>query len=75
MSFLNTNNVIEDSGEFEKSHNVSKEDLEKVLKSLNAEKYIELTNEEGKIGKSIEKRLIELTAEGNDYAQNGSPEF
>jgi len=46
---------------------VSKDDLDPVLKSLNAEDYLVL--------KVIEKKLIELTDEGLGYAKNGSPEF
>jgi hypothetical protein len=46
---------------------VSKDELDPVLKSLNAEDYLVL--------KVIEKKLIELTDEGLGYATNGSPEF
>ena len=37
------------------------------MKSLTSENYIVL--------EVIETKLIELTAEGSDYAKNGSPEF
>ena len=46
---------------------MSKDDLDPVLKSLNAEDYLVL--------KVIEKKLIELTDEGLGYANDGSPEF
>lgn len=59
--------MIEDSGDFSTSQNISKDELDPVLKSLTAENYIVLA--------VIERRSIELTAEGTEYAQKGSPEF
>ena len=47
--------------------NMSKEDMEPVLKSLLVDDYVKLD--------VIEKKLIELTDEGNSYAKDGSPEF
>jgi len=46
---------------------MSKEDMEPVLKSLLVDDYVKLD--------VIEKKLIELTDEGNSYAKDGSPEF
>lgn len=46
---------------------MSKDELDPVLKSLNAEDYLVL--------KVIERKLIELTEEGLGYAKDGSPEF
>ena len=60
LGFLNTNNVIQDSGEFSTSQNISKDELDPVLKSLTSENYIVL--------EVIETRFIELTDEGNNYA-------
>ena len=67
LNYLNTNNVILDTGDFSTAQNISKDDLDPVLKSLTSEDYIVL--------EVIERKLIELTDEGNDYAKNGSPEF
>ena len=41
--------------------------MEPVLKSLLVDDYVKLD--------VIEKKLIELTDEGNSYAKDGSPEF
>ena len=46
---------------------MSKEDMEPVLKSLLVDDYVKL--------EVLEKKLIELTDEGNSYAKDGSPEF
>ena len=67
LGFLGENSVIENTESFQTEKNVSKDTLEPVLKSLEAEDYIKLT--------VIEKKLIELTEEGEGYAKNGSPEF
>ena len=67
LGYLSKNDKIENTEEFCAKNGVSKDDIDPVLKSLNAEDYVVL--------KVIEKKLIELTEEGLGYAQNGSPEF
>jgi DNA-binding MarR family transcriptional regulator len=56
-------NTIDLANELKISH----ADLDKVLKSLLVDEYIKL--------EVIEKKLIELTAEGKDYIEKGTPEF
>ena len=58
---------IENTESYQEEHKLDREELDPVLKSLSAEEYILL--------EVIEKKLIELTEEGNGYATNGSPEF
>jgi len=67
LGTLNSAGVIENSEDYAKDQGFSKEQLEPVLKSLLVENYLVLD--------VIEKKFIELTDEGNGYAQNGSPEF
>jgi helix-turn-helix protein len=58
---------IENSENFGNEKGISKDDLEKVLKSLLVDDYLSL--------EVIERKIIELTEEGHSYAKNGSPEF
>lgn len=67
LGFLAKNNKIENTEQFSQKSNIPKDNLDPVLKSLLAEDYIVL--------EVIERKVIELTEEGNDYATNGSPEF
>lgn len=67
LTFLAKNNKIDNTEDFSAKEGVPKEQLDPVLKSLSAEEYLVL--------EVIEKRLIELTEEGQSYAKNGSPEF
>ena len=41
--------------------------MDKVLKSLLVDEYVEL--------KVIERKFVELTKEGKDYSEKGTPEF
>lgn len=67
LTFLGESTQIENTENFSADKGIAKDSLDPVLKSLEAEEYIKLT--------VIEKKFIELTDEGNGYAQNGSPEF
>jgi len=58
---------IDNTENFGEENKINKEDLEKVLKSLLVDEYLKLD--------VIERKVIELTDEGNSYAKNGSPEF
>ena len=67
LTFLKDNDQIADTEIFSKEKGVKPEDLEKVLKSLNVDEYINLD--------VIERKVIELTAEGKEYLEKGTPEF
>jgi phenylalanyl-tRNA synthetase alpha chain len=64
---LNTHSVIHDSLEISAQFGIPHPELDKILKSLLSDDYITLA--------SIEKKSIELTAEGKNYAEKGTPEF
>mgnify|MGYP000908090329 CR=1 FL=1 len=67
LAYINENNTIANSETYYEKENLNKEALEAVLKSLSAEEYINL--------EVIERKVIELTEEGQGYATNGSPEY
>ena len=67
LKYINDNGCIENSENFDRDNNLNKEALDNILKSLSVEEYIKLD--------VIERKVIELTDEGNGYAKNGSPEF
>jgi DNA-binding PadR family transcriptional regulator len=67
LTYLGHNKFIDNTELFQTQNAISREALEPVLKSLEAEEYIKLT--------VIEKKVIELTEEGLGYAKEGSPEF
>lgn len=67
LGFLDKNGEIANTEDFCNKTKMSKEDMEPVLKSLLVDDYVKL--------EVIEKKLIELTDEGNSYAKDGSPEF
>ena len=67
LGYLDKNGEIPNTEDFCNSEKLSKEDMEPVLKSLLVDDYLGL--------EVIEKKLIELTDEGNSYAQEGSPEY
>ena len=67
LGYLGKNGGIPNTEDFCNSEKLSKEDMEPVLKSLLVDDYVVL--------EVIEKKLIELTDEGNSYAQEGSPEY
>lgn len=67
LGYLDKNGVIDNTEDFCNNEKLSKEDMEPVLKSLLVDEYLVL--------EVIEKKLIELTEEGNSYAQEGSPEY
>jgi hypothetical protein len=67
LNFVNDNTQIQNTEDFCIAQNLDKDLLDPVLKSLTAEEYLTLT--------VIEKKLIELTEEGQSYAKDGSPEF
>ena len=58
---------IENTENFGNEQGIDKEDLEKVLKSLLVDDFLSL--------EVIERKVIELTEEGQSYAKNGSPEY
>lgn len=60
LSYMGKNGQIDNSENFGNEHNISKDDLEKVLKSLLVDEYLNLD--------VIERKIIELTDEGNSYA-------
>lgn len=47
--------------------NISHLDIDKILKSLNADEYLNLV--------VIDRKVIELTQEGKNYVEKGTPEF
>lgn len=59
--------TISDSLDLATGLKIAHSDLDKILKSLLSEEYVILT--------VLEKKLIELTPEGQGYAQKGTPEF
>ena len=67
LGFLDKNGEIGNTEDFCNQQKMSKEDMEPVLKSLLVDDYVVL--------EVIEKKLIELTDEGNSYAKEGSPEY
>lgn len=67
LKHLFDNNTIEDTLEFAKTLGVTHLELDKSLKSLLVDDYLAL--------QVIEKKLLELTEEGSQYAENGTPEF
>ena len=67
LGYLAKQGQIENTEAFCLAEKMSKEDMEPVLKSLLVDDYVVL--------EVIEKKLIELTEEGQSYANEGSPEF
>jgi hypothetical protein len=67
LKSLSENNTIEDSQVFAKTLGISHLELDKSLKSLLVDEYLQL--------QVIEKKLVELTEEGSSYAEKGTPEF
>ncbi|PWA58998.1 phenylalanyl-tRNA synthetase [Artemisia annua] len=67
LGYLEHNELIKDSGEFAVEKGISHDEIVNVIKSLNGYKYV--------IAKDIKKEKWQLTAEGQAYAANGSPEF
>jgi hypothetical protein len=67
LGYLAKNGTIDNTEIFCQAESMSKEDMEPVLKSLLVDDYVVL--------EVIEKKLIELTEEGQSYANEGSPEF
>lgn len=67
LSHLNSNPSIENTLDFASTFGISHSELDKSLKSLTADEYITL--------KVIEKKLLELSAEGKSYVEKGTPEY
>ena len=67
LGAVNDQGMIADTADFTSKHNISPEELDPVLKSLESLEYLVL--------EVIERRQIVLTEEGQSYAANGSPEF
>lgn len=67
MKQLQEKSEIADSLDFAKELGITHTDLDKNLKSLLADEYVDL--------KVIERKLIELTDEGKLYADKGTPEY
>ena len=67
LSLLSSNNEIADSLDVSKEAGVSHLDLDKVLKSLLVDDYVTLN--------VLEKKFVQLTAEGKGYAEKGTPEY
>ena len=67
LQHLKANDAIENTLDFAQSLGISHAELDKNLKSLNADDYIEL--------KVIEKKLLELSDEGKSYVEKGTPEY
>jgi hypothetical protein len=68
LGFMDKNNgEITNTAEFCDNTKIAADQLEPVLKSLLVDEYVVLA--------VIERKVIELTAEGLGYAQNGSPEY
>ena len=68
LGFMDKNNgEIANTAEFCAQNKVATDQLEPVLKSLLVDEYVVLS--------VIERKVIELTAEGLGYAQDGSPEY
>lgn len=67
LQHLNTHNTIPNTLDFAESLGISHADLDKNLKSLNADEYISL--------QVIEKKLLELSEEGKSYVEKGTPEY
>jgi hypothetical protein len=64
---IDQNGTVADSLDLAKKLGISHTDLDNNLKSLVADEYLELT--------VIEKKLIELSAEGKTYTEKGTPEY
>lgn len=67
LTTLSKEESIKDTLDLAKELKISHIDLDKVLKSLLVDDYIVL--------EVLEKKLVELTAEGKGYADKGTPEF
>ncbi len=67
LQILKKDGAINNTLDLAKELNITHADLDKVLKSLLVDDYVKL--------EVLEKKLIELTAEGKGYAENGTPEF
>jgi predicted transcriptional regulator len=67
LTHLAKSDTIEDTLELAKELGISHAELDKSLKSLLVDDYLVL--------QVIEKKLLELSAEGASYADNGTPEF
>ena len=68
LGFMDKNNgEIANTAEFCDQNKVATDQLEPVLKSLLVDEYVVLA--------VLERKVIELTAEGLGYAQDGSPEY
>ena len=67
LKTLSQAGTIEDTIPLAKSLNITHTDLDKVLKSLLVDDYVVLT--------VIERKFVELSAEGKGYVEKGTPEF
>ena len=67
LTQLANNEVIEDSAQIVASLNLTPAKVDAAVKSLLVDEYVVL--------EVIERRRLDLTAEGQGYATNGTPEF
>lgn len=67
LQYLSEHNQIDDTLQFAQRVGVTHTDLDKSLKSLLVDDYLELG--------VIERKLLELTDEGATYADKGTPEY
>jgi len=67
LQYLSEHNHIDDTLQFAQRVGVTHTDLDKSLKSLLVDDYLELG--------VIERKLLELTDEGATYADKGTPEY
>lgn len=66
LAYMAENGEIADSTILAEITGCNSQEVYAALNSLVAEEYVEMSN--------IESRFIQLTAEGSDYAKNGTPE-
>lgn len=67
LQHLNSHDSIPNTLDFAETLGVSHADIDKNLKSLNADEYVAL--------QVIEKKLLELSEEGKSYVEKGTPEY
>ena len=67
LTLLNTESEIADTAALVASLNITPAKLDAAVKSLLVDEFVVL--------EVIERRKIELSEEGQGYAQNGTPEF
>lgn len=67
LTHLATSAIIEDTLQYAQDIGTNHTELDKALKSLTADEYVNL--------QVIERKLVELTEEGASYVEKGTPEF